>query len=946
MQRKVCRVTVAGFAIIPDGAPAFRWSHCTSSVSRRISRAAGRWRRSGRLRRRNRMIRPRAYMGWMAAGTLVLCTAARSAENAPLVQRGVRVEAEVQHDTSTPLRQMPPALRAQGQRVHPVLPLPRHGGGGVTAADPVLQSLIAQPLAPALTLNFDGVGNGFSGPAGTFTVAGAPPDTNGSVGPNHYVQIVNADFAVFDKSGAALFGPVPINTLWSGFGGDCETNNDGDPVVEYDKLADRWVIAQPSFSTLPYLECVAVSTSGDPTGTYNRYSFSYTDFPDYPKIGVWPDAYYATFNFFTSGSGTFSGGEVCAYDRASMLAGQAATQQCFNVGTSFGGLLPADLDGGRQPPAGSPNYVVSLGAVDGQLAFWQFHVDWTTPANTTLTGPTTLTTAAFTLPCNDTGGTCVAQSGTTQQLDTLGDRLMYRLAYRNFSDHEALVVNHSITAGSSVGLRWYELRPDASHNLAIFQQGTYAPDSDYRWMGSIAMDQAGNMALGFSRSGTTLNPAIHFTGRLAGDAPGLMSQGEGTIIDGTGSQTGRNQSRWGDYSAMAIDPSDDCTFWYTNEYLSSNGGFNWQTRIASFKLPGCPASAGNDFSISASPTSLSLVQGTSGSTSISTGVTSGTAGTVSLAVSGVPSGASASLTPTSVSAGSSATLNVSAGSAAAGTYTLTVTGTEGSVTHTTTVQLTVTAPGPNFTISASPSSVSLVQGASGSSTISTTVVGSGGTISLTVSGTPSGASASVTPTSVSAGSSATLNVNAGSAAAGAYTLTVTGTEGSVTHTTTVQLTVTAPTKSTTTTTLSSSPNPSLVGQTVTFTATVTSTSSTIPNGETITFTFNGTVLGTATTSAGTASLGVSSLPAGSDTVTASYPGDATNQPSSASVAQVGSTGSSGPTSGAGSGSGGGGGFSGVDVGGLLLLLITAMARRRVRFPVPGGRFDSESVLTC
>src|SRR6267378_4240713 len=169
----------------------------------------------------------------------------------------------------------------------------------------------------------------------------------------------------------------------------------------------------PSSSTLPYLECVAVSTSGDPTGSYNRYSFSYTDFPDYPKIGVWPDAYYATFNFFGAGGVNFSGGEVCAYDRASMLVGQPATKQCFNVGTSFGGLLPADLDGARQPPAGSPNYVVSLGAVDGQLAFWQFHVDWATPANTTLTGPTTRTTAAFTLPCNDTGGTCVAQSGTT-----------------------------------------------------------------------------------------------------------------------------------------------------------------------------------------------------------------------------------------------------------------------------------------------------------------------------------------------------------------------------------------------------------------------------------------------------------------------------------------------------------------------------------------------------
>src|SRR5260370_1255352 len=311
-------------------------------------------------------------------------------------------------------------------------------------------------------------------------------------------------------------------------------------------------------------------------------------------------------------------------------------------------------------------------------------------------------------------------------------------------------------------------------------------------MGSSGMCQAGNMEVGFSRSGTAIHPETHFTGRLAGDTLGQMTQGEGTIIDGTGSQTGSNQSRWGDYSAMAIDPSDDCTFWYTNEYIPSNGAFNWKTRIASFKLPGCPASAGNDFSISASPTSLSLVQGTSGSISISTAVRSGAAGAVSLAVSGVPRGASASPNPGSVTAGNSATLNVNAGSAAAGTYTLTVTGTEGSVTHPTTVQLTVTAPSPNFTISASPSSLSLAQGASGSSTISTTVVGSGGTISLTVSGTPSGASASVTPTSISAGNSATLNVNAGSAAAGTYTLTVTGTEGSVTHPTTVQLTVTAP----------------------------------------------------------------------------------------------------------------------------------------------------------
>src|SRR5205814_1958170 len=380
-----------------------------------------------------------------------------------------------------------------------------------------------------------------------------------------------------------------------------------------------------------------------------RYSFPYTGFNDYPKMGVWPDGSYTTFNMFNAAGTAFQGAKICAYDRAKMLTGAAATQQCFNTSTSFGGLLPSDLDGSRLPPAGSPNYVLALGSTANTLAFWKFHVDFTTPANSTFTGPTTLATAAYSEACG--GGTCIPQSGTTQQLDSLADRLMYRLAYRNFSDHEALVVNHSITAGSSVGVRWYELRPDASHNLTIFQQGTYAPDSDYRWMGSIAMDQAGNMALGFSRSGTAINPEIHFTARLAGDTLGQMTQGEGSIIDGTGSQTGRNLSRWGDYSAMAIDPSDDCTFWYTNEYIPSDGAFNWQTRIASFKLPGCPASAGNDFSISASPTSLSLVQGASGPISISTALTSGTAGTVSLAVSDVPSGASASFNPGSVTAG-------------------------------------------------------------------------------------------------------------------------------------------------------------------------------------------------------------------------------------------------------------------------------------------------------
>src|SRR5205823_2396352 len=326
-------------------------------------------------------------------------------------------------------------------------------------------------------------------------------------------------------------------------GGGCQANNDGDPTVVYDRISDRWVISQFSVSTTPYLQCVAVSQTGDPTGAWYRYSFTYPNFPDYPKMGVWPDAYYVTFNMFAGGS-TFTGATVCAFDRSKMLLGQSATQQCFNTSTTYGGLLPADLTGTLQPPAGSPNYVLGLGATSSTLAFWKFHVNWTTPSNSTFTGPTSLSVASYTEACGATG-TCVPQAGTTQRLDSLSDRLMYRLEYRNFGDHESLVTNHSITAGSSVGVRWYEIRTPST-TPTVFQQGTYAPDSSCRWMGSVAMDQAGNMALGFSVSSSILNPQIHYTGRFATSPAGVMDQGEGTIINGTGSQTGSGLSRWGD----------------------------------------------------------------------------------------------------------------------------------------------------------------------------------------------------------------------------------------------------------------------------------------------------------------------------------------------------------------------------------------------------------------
>jgi hypothetical protein len=483
---------------------------------------------------------------------------------------------ELHHDVSPPLRDIEPRPEAPGPRV---MPLGRtHPPTMVTPqADPLLQESAGPLVSTTAGLNFLGVGVGLD----SFTDCCAPPDTNGAVGATQFVQWVNLSFAVFDKStGALVHGPVAGNTLWSGFGGQCEARNDGDPIAQYDKAAGRWVLAQPVFKK-PYTYCVAVSTSSDATGTYNRYAFSMPNFPDYPKLAVWPDAYYTSFNMFKGGR--FVGARACALDRGKMLAGAAATQVCFQLGSSFGSLLPSDLDGGTAPPPGSVNYYLNFGT--NSLNLWKFHVDFTAPSNSTFTGPTNIRVAAFAEACG--GGVCIPQLGTSQQLDSLGDRLMYRFAYRNFGTHESLVVNHSVATGSgNTGVRWYELRntPPGSAT-AVYQQGTFAPDSNYRWMGSIGMDKAGDIAVGYSVSSSSIDPEIHYTGRVPGDPLGTL-EAENTIFNGTGSQNG-GLNRWGDYSSMSVDPADDCTFWYTTEYLETNGSFNWSTRIASFKFTGC-----------------------------------------------------------------------------------------------------------------------------------------------------------------------------------------------------------------------------------------------------------------------------------------------------------------------------------------------------------------------
>src|SRR5450755_4940295 len=701
------------------------------------------------------------------------------------------VRRDVHHDVSAPLSEMikhapPPSLERRPVEPMKLIPLPP--GLAQTGEDPVMQVSTIAPPTPPVTQSFEGLGNGQYG----FSVTSAPPDTEGTVGTTQYVQWVNTSFAVFNKTtGALIAGPTAGNTLWSGFGGGCQSNNDGDPIVQYDKAAQRWIFSQFSVSTTPYLQCIAVSTTSNATGTYNRYSFQYGNFDDYPKMAVWSDGYYETFNMFNGN--TFVGADACAYNRTAMLAGTAATQVCFQQGSSVGGLLPSDIDGATAPPAGSPNYLLYFGT--NNLNLFKFHVDFTTPSNSTFTGPTVISVAAFTPVCS--GGTCIPQPGTTQQLDSLADRLMYRLAYRNFGTHESLVVNHSVVAGSSGGVRWYEIQ-NPSGTPTVAQQSTFAPDSSYRWMGSIAMDQAGDMALGYSVSSSSLHPTIRYTGRVPTDPSGTM-EAEVNVVTGAGSQT-TGLSRWGDYSAMQVDPVDDCTFWYTQEYIKTNGTFNWNTRIANFKFPTC-GSTTPDFTVGAAPSSLAITQGSNGTSTITVTSLNGFNAATTLSASGLPSGVTAAFStnpltpPANGNAASTLTLTVSA-TATTGAATVTITGTSGSTTHTTTIALTVNAAAtPNFTIAASPSSVAVTQGGTGTSTVTITSQNSfNSATTLSTAGLPTGVTAafSTNPVTPPANGSATSTLTftaSASATVGAATVTVTGTSGSLVHSTTIALTV-------------------------------------------------------------------------------------------------------------------------------------------------------------
>jgi hypothetical protein len=554
-----------------------------------------------------------------AALAAVLAATATQSSSAAASKAGPKFSDAVAYDVSPAVRDLPKTGTAPDHAGGPAgsdgYTSVEGGGSSAVRLSARLDASSANAASAAIgtpSANFEGLSN-----QNNFNALGIrvnPPDPVGDVGPNHYVEMVNLAFAVYSKTGTLLDGPHTLGSLWAGFPvTDC-ARNAGDPVVLYDQLTDRWILSQFTSVGPEYWNCIAVSTTGDPTGTYYRYAFSTgVNFPDYPKYGVWTDAYVITTREF--GPTVEYGIGVYALEKNKMVNGEPARAVSFFLDGNDpdilplvgDGLLPGDIDGKQKPKTDTAIPIVgtqddgfAYGATFDALNIWDLYVKWHSTPDASLALKTQLPVASFdsVFPCAPTSRDCLPQPGITnpaQYLDILSyrQRPTWRLAYRNFKDYEALVTNQSVEAAPGVaGARWYEIRRNDAGAYSIFQQGTYAPnDGIHRWMGSIAQDKKGNMALGFSVvNGTTVFPGIRYTGRLSGDPAGTMPQGEQTIINGSGVQTTTN-SRWGDYTSMNVDPVDDCTFWYVNEYYTAAGQASspagWQTRIASFKHPSC-----------------------------------------------------------------------------------------------------------------------------------------------------------------------------------------------------------------------------------------------------------------------------------------------------------------------------------------------------------------------
>src|SRR5438105_1105298 len=504
-------------------------------------------------------------------------------------QPGWQVVASYHNDVSLPLRDIAaawsPRVSESPHEASEIRRIPHHH---IDRPDPVVQNKFLNRLTvniPGPILSFDGQAFPGSG------CSCAPSDTNGYRGQTQYVQIVNKGYQVFNKfTGASVLGPLSIASIWAGFGGGCQTGS-GDPIALYDKLADRWLISQFAGSGVPTDQCIAISQTRDATGAYFRYAFHLgSNFFDYPKLATWPDAYYQSDNVFNTSGTLFLGTQAFAFDRTRMLCGLPLatfiTPGLTPGGSNNEAFMPADLDGPVLPPPGAPNSFVEFPGRGNSTTYrtWHFHVDFAILANSTFTqfaGPPAAPYAA--LPF----GAIVPQLPPQTNLDGLGDRGMYRNAYRNFgtpsAPNESLVGNFSVTSGGVAGVRWFELKSVTNGPVTVNQESTYQPDSTWRWMGSAAMDHSGDFAIGFSASSSAINPQLRYAGRLSTDPPSTLAQGEAHLFDGTGSQSDTS-SRWGDYSCLVADPVDDTTMFYTTEYYATNSSFNWKTRIGTFRI--------------------------------------------------------------------------------------------------------------------------------------------------------------------------------------------------------------------------------------------------------------------------------------------------------------------------------------------------------------------------
>lgn len=547
--------------------------------------------------------------------------AGQGAANKPatMVPGPVTVQAAVAHDTSAPLAQLiaqaPPPLSRQamqarrakyiamfraryaakhhGKMPHWPPPPPKHAiPPPVTGEAAAIEQTRPGPRPAArLVADFTGLGFGFRGPRGTGYFHN-PSDNSLAVGPRDIIQTVNSELAIFNQHGKVLYGPVPTKTLFSGFPGPCGVTDFGDVVVRYDQLADRWVFVLPIFRKIkpptpaPYGMCFAVSATSNPLGRYYRYQFPRALFPDYPRLGVWPNGYYL---------GTSSGDHViqkhaCVVDRAAMLRGAPASEQCSIInGSNF--LNPADIEGYQTPPAGEPELFLAAGGTQLKKDFhghtvhyYRFHANWKNPARSRVTGPFKVAVAPYHYLCNGQLTSCVPQPGVKTRLDAQGDKLMQPVVYRRFGKRQVVLAVQSVnTAGGGGGVRWYEFRLQRPGRLRLLQQSTYAPDGGFRWMGSIGMDRKGDIALGYSFGGAKHFAGQRITAQLAGSPKDEMTL-KGTILArGQAAQT--NTLRWEDYTTMDVAPNG-CTFWYVGDYLRAHAK-NYSTRIGAIQLPGC-----------------------------------------------------------------------------------------------------------------------------------------------------------------------------------------------------------------------------------------------------------------------------------------------------------------------------------------------------------------------